>query len=446
MNAREIALKIIVEINEEGAFANIALDRNLAKYPLKDFRDRALVTDLVYGSIKYRKRLDWILDQFAKPKVCKMAPWIRNILRLGLYQIIFLDKVPISAAINESVKLAKKYGHRGTIKFVNGVLRNINRNLNKIVYPDFKENPVKYLSVYYSFPNWLVEKWVQNFGVENTQKLCEYFNNPSPLWIRTNTLKISRKALKENLLKENIIVRESERTPEGLQLIGNININNLESFKQGLFIVQDESSILVGHCLKPRSGQTIIDACSAPGGKTTHLAQLMDNEGRIIALDVHEHRLNLIKENSSRLGVDIISTIQGDARKLTEYLQEPVSGVLVDAPCSGLGVLGRRADARWVKTAADIEKLSEIQLEILQEAAKLVKKGGTLVYSTCTITKEENEDVIKEFLKNNPEFYLDKNLSSYLPYENEEGKEGYIKFLPFIHGIDGFFIARLKRM
>lgn len=445
MDARHLALKVLYQVNEEDAYANLALDQALAQFKLADPRDKGLATELVYGCVKYKGRLDWVINQFAKPKVQKMAPWIRNIIRLGLFQIMFLDKVPVSAAINESVKLAKKYGHPGTVKFVNGVLRNIVRKKEKIVFPDIMKDPIEHISIYYSFPMWLVERWVKDFGVENTIKLCVYFNNPSPLWVRTNTLRTSRAQLVGLLHNQGIHCRESEKVPEGIQILQSLDLGRLDLFKKGMFTVQDESSMLVGHVVKPQKEQIVLDVCSGPGGKTSHLAQLMEDSGKIFALDVHEHRLELIRQTCQRLGISIVETLLKDARFTTQIVKQLVDAVLVDAPCSGLGVLGRRPDARWRKKSEDIGQLKILQREILTEAAQLVKPGGTLVYSTCTITSEENNEVIQEFLAENKDFYLDKKLTEYLPFDLEEGQEGWVQFLPFKHQMDGFFIARMLR-
>jgi len=445
MQARHFALKVLYQINEEAAFANLALDKAFSEIRLADPRDKGLATELVYGCTKYRGRLDWIIDQFAKPKVKKMAPWVRNTLRLGLYQLMFLDKVPVSAAVNESVKLAKKYGHPGTVKFVNGVLRNIERNKEKIIYPDFNTNPIEHLSIVYSFPKWMAESWVKSFGPKKALELCRYFNIPSPLWIRTNTLQVSRSELIKKLAEEGIKAVESQRAPEGLRLLDNVDISKIKSFQAGFFTVQDESSMLVSHVLLPEPGQVVLDVCSGPGGKTSHLAQLMNNKGQILAFDIHEHRLQLIKDTCTRLGITNVKTGLKDARYLTQIIEDQVDAVLVDAPCSGLGVLGRRADARWRKSPEDTEVLQKVQKEILREVSQLVKPGGVLVYSTCTITSQENQDVLEDFLKNNKEFYLDCNLNKYLPYNTDEGTEGWIQFLPHIHQMDGFFIARLKK-
>lgn len=445
MNGREFALKVLFQVNEEGAYANIALDKAFADYTLHDSRDRGLATELVYGCVKYRGHLDWIINQFAKIKVKKMAPWIRNIIRLGLYQIIYLDKVPVSAAVNESVKLAKKYGHQGTVKFVNGILRNIERNKTNINYPSPKKAPLEYISIRYSFPNWMIKGWLKDYGFEDTIKMCQYFNEPAPLWIRTNTLKISRDELMAHLAAKDIQCVESLKSPDGIRIENNLEVAKITGFKEGFFTVQDESSMLVSQILDPQPGQTILDVCSGPGGKTSHLAQLMNNKGLIRAFDVHPHRLKLIEETCERLGITNVVTEVADARKLTTKVSAPVDGVLVDAPCSGLGVLGRRPDARWRKRQEDILDLQRIQKDILKETARLVKSGGTLVYSTCTITQEENQDVIESFLAQNSDFYLDNKIERFLPSQASGNSKGWIQFLPFKDQMDGFFIARLKR-
>ncbi|MFZ7103116.1 MAG: 16S rRNA (cytosine(967)-C(5))-methyltransferase RsmB [Peptococcaceae bacterium] len=445
MNARHFALKVLYQVNEEGAYANIALDKAFSEYSLDDLRDKGLATELVYGCVKYQGFLDWVINQFAKPQVEKMAPWIRNIIRLGLYQIIHLDKVPVSAAVNESVKLAKKYGHQGTVKFVNGILRNIARNKENLKYPSLEKEPGEHIRILYSFPGWLVGRWLQDYGLEDTVKMCAYFNEPSPLWIRTNTLKVSREELCVFLKARGITFAYSSKAPEGLKLLNTVEIGRIREFQEGLFTVQDESSMVVSHVVAPEEGQAFLDVCSGPGGKTSHLAQLMNNTGKILAFDVHQHRLELIQETCRRLGITNVITGLKDARYLAEIIAEPVDGALVDAPCSGLGVLGRRPDARWRKKPQDIIELQAMQKAILAETAKLVKPGGTLVYSTCTITKEENQDVVTEFLQKNGDFYPDDELRRFLPYPASDCREGWIQFLPFKHRTDGFFIARLKR-
>ena len=441
-NSRELALKILFQVNEEGSYANLALDKALFSCKDLDPRDRGLITEIVYGSVKYRGKLDYVLNQFAKTKVKKMDHWTRNNLRMALYQIMFLDKVPDSAAVDESVKLAKKYGRSD--KFVNAVLRNYLRGKDTMQWPDKTKQPVEYLCVEYSFPQWMVERFVRQYGMGDTEKLLQYYNQPAPLWIRTNTLKISREALKTQLEQEGIVVSESRYTPEGLQIHSAVNLHQLKAFQQGLFTVQDESSMLVALAAEPDKDMRILDVCSAPGGKSTHMAQLMKNTGSIYACDIHKHRLELIEENCKRLGITNIKTVEQDGTVLTRRWQEPFDVIVCDVPCSGLGVLGRRADARWSKESEDIAGLCGIQKRILEEAAQLVVPGGTLIYSTCTITPEENQDMVEQFLARHPEYEADETITDcWLNMDKETN--GYVQFLPFIDDMDGFFIARMVR-
>lgn len=441
-NSREIALKILYQIHEEGAYANLALDKALFSCQDLDPRDKGLITEIVYGSVKNRGKLDYVLNQFAKIKVKKMDRWTRNILRMALYQIMFLDKVPDSAAVDEAVKLSKRYGRSD--KFVNAVLRNYLRGQEQIVWPDREQDVIQYLAVQYSFPVWMVQRFVQQYGAEQAEQLCQWFNQPAALWIRTNTLMISRKVLKEQLEQKGIAVEESRYTPEGLKILSAVNLHQLEEFQQGLFTVQDESSMLVALAAEPMPGQRVLDVCSAPGGKATHMAQLMKDDGVICACDIHQHRLDLIRENCKRLGMESVACYLQDGTQLTKRWKTPFDVVLCDVPCSGLGVLGRRPDARWSKDAADIETLCRVQKQILEQAAQLVTPGGTLIYSTCTITPEENQQMVQQFLAQHPEFYLDETLPDCWLHV-EKGQEGYVQFLPFADQMDGFFIARMIR-
>jgi len=442
MNGREVALKILYQINEEGAYANLALDKALFSCNALDARDRSFITEIVYGSVKQRGQLDYILNQFAKVKVRKMDRWTRNILRMALYQIRHLDKVPDSAAVDEAVKLAKRYGRAD--KFVNAVLRNYLRGAADLRWPDRRRQSANYLAAVYSFPQWMAERFLTQFGLEQAEQLCQWFNQPSSLWVRTNTLKISRAALKTMLENQGLQVEESRYTPEGLRLSGAVQLHTLPAFQQGLCTVQDESSILVALAARPQPGQRVLDVCSAPGGKATHMAQLMQNQGEVLACDIHPHRLDLIRENCKRLGVTIVQPLLQDGTKMVERWRTPFDVVLCDVPCSGLGVLGRRPDARWSKQAEDIAALCEVQRQILDQAAQLVRPGGVLVYSTCTITPEENQQQLEAFLVAHPDFYLDTALPSYWPSVGK-GAAGFVQFLPMIDDTDGFFIARLMR-
>ncbi|NLI11258.1 MAG: 16S rRNA (cytosine(967)-C(5))-methyltransferase RsmB, partial [Peptococcaceae bacterium] len=330
---------------------------------------------------------------------------------------------------------------------VNGVLRNISRRKAGIAYPPLAENPARHITLKYSHPLWLVERWLEEFGAEDTISLCQANNKPAPNTVRANTLRVTRRELAESLQEEGLTVRETALAPEGLKIEGFFSVGSLASFKQGLFQVQDESSMLAGRALAPAPGSAVLDACGAPGGKTTHLAQLMGNRGEILAVDVHPHKLELIRENSDRLGIAIIKTMAGDARKLHEGFTNYADFVLVDAPCSGLGVLRRRPDARWRKEAGQIAELVVLQAEILDAAARCVKPCGVLVYSTCTITREENLGQVESFLSRHPDFKLD-DLTGLLPGEldyDSSLSRGYVQILPGWHEMDGFFIARMRK-
>jgi len=441
--ARELALEILYAVETKEAYANLELNFFLERYnPPRE--ERALAAELVYGVLRRRNTLDWIIRQYAQRSLEKMTPWIRNILRLSVYQLLYLNRIPVSAACNEGVNLAKKKGHLGVSKFVNGILRNIARNLDNVPWP---KDLALFISIKYSHPLWLVERWLNRLGKEETIRLCEVNNEPPPLSIRTNTWKTNRQELLEVLQQEGIRGEASTLIPEGIQIRGIFSLQNLPSYQAGLFQVQDESSMLAAYLLAPEPGETILDACSAPGGKTTHLAQMMGNRGKIIANDYHPHRVKLVEESCRRLGIEIVETRVGEAEKLAEFYQEKMDRVLVDAPCSGLGVLRRKPDARWKKKPEDLEELPKIQLAILESSAQCVKPGGNLVYSTCSIEPEENREIVTEFLARNKEFQLGE-VKNYLPQEfplKTSANPGYLQIYPQDYQTDGFFLSRLER-
>ena len=442
MNAREIALKIINEVNTNEAYANISLAREINKHTLSD-QDRRFVTELVYGTIKTGATLDWIISKYINRPLSKIAPIILDILRMGVYQIFFMSKVPDSAACNQSVEISKKYGHTGTIKFINAVLRNVVRMPEKAKYPTMEEDPIKHLALEYYHPEWLIKRWINRLGFEEVRKLCVFNNTTPPLSIRTNTLKNTRIELAEILTKEDFEFKNSKFTPEGIICTAHPAISNLKSLQNGLFQIQDESSMLVAHVVDPHPGEFIIDTCSAPGGKTTHLAALMKDNGKILATDIYDHKLLKINENAKRLGINIIETKLLDATKIGEMYKGTADRVLVDAPCSGLGVLRRKPDSRWRKSETLLQELPILQNAILTSAANAVKLGGTLVYSTCTTEIEENQNVVNNFLSSRTDFKLEK-ASEFLPMECSSSD--MLQLWPHIDGVDGFFIARMKRI
>ncbi|NLC38133.1 MAG: 16S rRNA (cytosine(967)-C(5))-methyltransferase RsmB [Clostridia bacterium] len=449
ISSRRAALEALLAITEGGAYSNMALKSQLTRGSWTD-QERSLLTELVYGTVRVMNTLDWSLGHFLKGTLADLPAPIRNVLRLGAYQILYLDKIPARAAVHESVELAKIYGHQGVASLVNGVLRTLIRRQEELKFPSLQADPVGHISLKYSHPRWLVEKWLWRFGAKDTIALCQYNNSPAPLSIRVNTLRISREELQDKLKEKGVLTRASRWVPEGLIIEKWQGLEGLAEFQEGLFLLQDESSILVSHALRPEEGSLVLDACAAPGTKTTHLAQLMKNRGKIIAFDLYPHKLALIQDNCRRLGVKIVETKCADARNAGEIIGEKVDFALVDAPCSGLGVLGRRADARWRKTPDQPAQLARIQLAILQGVASALKSGGILVYSTCSLAEEENEEVVKEFLAANDGFYLE-DLTGVLPcsWQREEDlqslRSGYWQILPQAHGIDGFFLARFRK-
>lgn len=444
--ARDSALHVLRAVEAEGAYANLAMNKILGEHRLSKL-DRAFATELGYGSIRTLNTLDWILSGFLKKPLSEQTVWTRNILRLAVYQIFYMDKVPAAAACNEAVEQTKRFGSAGEAKFVNGVLRNIIRSRERIKFPSLAEDPVDHIALKYSHPIWLVERWLKEFGLEDTIALCRADNAAPPNTVRVNTLRVDLPTLVEKLRDEGVSCVKTRYAPEGLEIKGFPTLNDLTSFREGLFVVQDESSMLVGHAVGPSPGMRVIDVCSAPGGKTTHLAQLMRDQGTIIASDIYPHKLRLVIENCQRLGIKCVQPEVRDARELSASYAEWVDCVLVDAPCSGLGVLRRRPDARWRKEPEQIPGLINLQEAILAEAARCVRLGGVLVYSTCSITDEENLGQVQKFLAGHPHFRLE-DLNGLLPAEladREALARGYVQLLPHLHGTDGFFIARMRR-
>ncbi|AYO30405.1 16S rRNA (cytosine(967)-C(5))-methyltransferase RsmB [Biomaibacter acetigenes] len=444
-NARELAIEILID-SQQGSYSNLALN----KYLTQDIPaiDRAFVTELVYGVLKYRMKLDYIISQFSKIELSKMSWPVLNTLRIGIYQLMFLDKVPVFAAVNESVNLAKKMENPGAARFVNAVLRNIVRNKNVITYPDPVRHPQEFLSIYYSFPKWMVERWIKLYGFDFTRDLCEAFNQKPRVCIRINTLKTNKEKLKSTLESEGVKVIPGVMFEEAFYIEDIPQLKQLKSFHDGLFQPQDESSMIAARALGVRSGDMVLDVAAAPGGKTTHIAQIMANKGSITAWDIHPHRVELIKETCRRLGTTIVDAQVRDSRLKDKDMHNKFDKVLVDAPCSGLGVIRRKPDIKWSKKPEDISVLTTEQQRILEVCSQYVKLNGILVYSTCSIEPEENQQIVEAFLENNGNFVYD-DMRPYLPEKLAmELKEpyGWIQLYPNIHKVDGFFVARLKRV
>lgn len=442
-NVREVALDVLLQVEKNQAYSNLLLNEMIKKSKLHE-KDIALLTEIIYGTIQRRDTLDFYLYPYTK-QAKKLQDWVKILLRMSVYQIVYLNKIPDHAVVHEAVKIGKKRGHRGIAGMVNGILRNLLRHELR----SFSEisDPLEQLAVKMSHPLWLVKRWVRQYGMEKAEKMCEQNLKPPHVTVRVNRMKASVEEVRQRLEEEGFSVRDGELSEDGL-VIEKGNVAQSQCFKQGFITIQDESSMLVARALNPACGSIVLDCCAAPGGKTTHLAERMGNEGKVIACDLHEHKIKLINENKQRLGLSIIETKVLDARKAREIFPENhFDYILVDAPCSGLGVIRRKPDLKWAKTEQDIAAIVKIQQEILASVAPLLKPNGMLVYSTCTIDRTENEEIIGQFLQNHP-FILDDKLQSRMPEKvKEKGRlqNGQLTILPHDFHTDGFYIAAMKK-
>ncbi|HET7579615.1 MAG TPA: 16S rRNA (cytosine(967)-C(5))-methyltransferase RsmB [Bacillales bacterium] len=439
--AREAALDLLVKIEKNEAYSNLLMNKAIEANHF-DPKDTALFTRLVYGTVQRRNTLDFYLDTFLKKSP---EQWVRVLLRLAVYQMAYLDRVPDRAVLHESVEIAKRRGHKGIAGLVNGVLRSIQRQ--GLPNPSDTENSLDQLAVETSHPAWLLEQWLSEYDRETVLNICEANNTLPSVTVRTNTVKITRDQLLEKLEDEGIEAVPGTLAPEAIRVEKGA-VQHTKCFQDGLFTIQDESSMLAAHALDVQEGMNVLDGCAAPGGKTTHIAQLMDNTGSVTALDLHKHKVKLIEQQANRLGLTNVTAEALDSRKAEErFPEEAFDRILVDAPCSGFGVIRRKPDIKWGKTSADIERLTMVQTDILEALAKLLKPGGKLVYSTCTIEKKENEGIVAAFLKRHPHFSLDQTLSNCLPESaaSHIKEEGQLQILPQDFGTDGFYIAKLQR-
>lgn len=411
VNTRELILGVLMEITEEGKYSHLVLGSVLEKYQYLDKRERAFLTRTVEGTIQHMLELDYIIDQFSKVKVKKMKPLIRNIFRMSVYQMKYMDSVPDAAACNEAVKLARKHGFSSLSGFVNGVLRNIGRNLEKITYPDRERFPVKHLSVCYSMPEWIVEQWMNDYGEHTTEQILAAFLQDAPITIRTNLDKITPQELKLRLEREGVTVESlDEKQYPGLfyafAISGFDYLKGLDSFREGLFYVQDVSSMMVAEWANVKRDSRCIDVCAAPGGKSIHLAEKLQGTGSVEARDLTEYKVGLIQENIARHQLSNIRAIQMDATVYDAASEKTADVLLADLPCSGLGILRKKADIKYRITKESEEELAGLQRKILDVVCHYVKPGGELLYSTCTLNCRENEENAEWFVKNHPEFSL----------------------------------------
>lgn len=440
MNSRELAFKTLYDIERNKNYSNISINKNFKNVNISD-QEKGLATELIYGIIENKYYLNYIIDKLSKIKSKKMSTYVKISLWLGIYQILFLDSIKDHAAVNESVNLIKKYDKKSS-GFVNAILRNVLRQKDSIM--EIKDKEIKdELSIKYSYNPWIVEKWIKDFGQEFTEDLLDANAEKPNLYIRTNTLKISRDELIDKLSKQGIKCTKVNGIDEAIMVQNLKNIEGNELFKLGYFTIQDISSMLVGKIANPEKDSKVLDICSAPGGKTTHVATIMENTGQVIARDVFDHKLKLIKSTVNRLGLTNVSIENRDALKLDDNSIDKFDYVLADVPCSGLGIIRRKPEIKF-KEASELSGLPDIQSKILNNASKYVKENGTLIYSTCTIHDEENIDVVEQFLKENKNFELVPIENINIDLDNQE--KGYIKIYPNIHGMDGFFIAKLKRI
>lgn len=438
-NVRDAALSILIAVDQHQAYSNLLLNQTINKYQLNP-KDRALLTELTYGTLQYKYTLDYYLEPYIRGKVDQ---WIRWLLRLSVYQMVYLSKIPEHAIVNEAVEIAKKRGHKGIASMVNGILRAILRMGTPSL--DAIKDPIERIAIETSHPRWIVEMLIDSYGFDTAVEMLKANNLPPKQTVRVNLLKLTVEEAILRLEQEGIHAEQSSMIPQCLILF-NGQAARTEAFNDGIITIQDESSMLPAIVLNPEPGEKVLDLCAAPGGKTTHMAEIMKNEGSILATDIHPQKLALIEENCERLGIDIIETAQIDGRKAAEQLkQEYFDAILVDAPCSGLGVIRRKPDIKYTKREEDINLLHEIQLELLKNAVPLLKPGGRLVYSTCTVSKKENEGTVEAFLSSHPEMKLVP--IQHLPkplLEKQQG--GMLQIFPQDFGSDGFFVAYFEKV
>lgn len=437
MKARQIALDVVNEVLFKGAYSNIALGSALNKSDLNP-KDRGLVTEIVYGTIRYKLTIDTLLKQIIDMEFKSIEPEVLNILRCAIYQMKYLDKVPEYAVVDESVEMAKDVSQSAS-KFVNGVLRNYIRTKDELV-THYKKREHK-LSVEYSFPRWMINLFVTQYGIDDAENIVEGLNEVPYVTVRVNEVKSTFDEAYEKLEEQGYDIEEGYVCPEAIVIKKGSNIEDNELFKQGIISVQDESAMIVAPLMDLKENNVAIDMCSAPGGKATHMGEIMNNTGEVLAFDIHEHKLKLINDNASRLGLTNVKAAIGNAEKINSSLVKLGDAVLIDVPCSGLGIIKKKPEIKWNKSKDELNGLQSVQRNIMDVASEYVKKDGVLIYSTCTLNKDENEKNIQWFLEKHKDFKLEKiylGNSENIIYSNE----GYVTILPNKY-MDGFFIAKL---
>ncbi len=448
------AWKILEQVEDSHTFADHALEQAFTKNPRWKPLDRAFLMELVLGTLRWRGRIDHAIRLASTYPGKKIQTSLLQLLRVGAYQILFLDRVPDSAAVNESVRLAKAIFKNARMNaFVNAVLRNIARKKDQESFPPFLSSPIPYLTHALSHPRWMVERWMKDWGPETTREICAANNLRPPFTVRANTLKISRETLRERLKAAGMDSLPTPFSPEGLILKKSPLLTEDALFQEGLYFVQDEASQMISHLLAPRPGERVLDACASPGGKITHLAQLMEGRGKMIALDLQDSKLKAIQENCRRLGITAVQTFQADASQPLPFSAPfAFDRILVDAPCTGLGILHRNPEIKWRRKPQDPLRYQGRQLAILENVSSRLKKEGILVYSTCTMTREENDSVVEAFLGRHKDFQLE-DVHSLFPdsWQPLIDSRGFLRTYPQKiiprdgYRLDGFFAARMKK-
>lgn len=443
-SVRHLAVEILDQVQKRKLFAEGLLDESLEDNNLSGTPDGRLLTHLAYGVLRLRGHLDWILAKLCRGNWEKTDESIKNILRVGLFQLKFSDRLPAFAVVDEAVKVAKNINPRAS-GLINAVLRNYLRQGSNIVFPSPTEHAAEFIAAFHSHPLWLVKNWIKNLGNYNAEFLCKADNEIPPLTLRVNTLKISRTELKEKLDSAGFDPRETQFSPAGLTLNAATQpIQKTGFFREGFLRLQDEASQLISYLINPPASASIMDVCAGTGGKTTHLAMLLKNSGRILATDYDLRKIEDLKKDALRLGITNIEALPEDlTNRLPEALLEKFDYVLVDAPCSGTGTLRRNPEIKWLTTAADIPGFTKVQDTILRNAALAVRRGGRLIYCTCSLLPQENENVVDNFLRTNPDFSVCPPSGS-IP-KHLIDSSGYFRTYPHLHGMDGFFAATLLR-
>ena len=443
--ARQIALRVLHAIDAQQAYTDVALRQMLGDSGLER-RDRAFATACVYGVVRWQGRIDWLLSQACKRPLDSLTPWIRNILRLGTFQCLWLDGVPDRAAVHTSVALARRFGHAGVAGLVNGVLRTVVRGHATFSLPDPEAQPITHLAAAYSHPQWLVERWLNRYGWARTRALCEQNNRPRDVTLRVNTLRTSAQGLALRLKREGLrAVRASGLLRDTLIVQGTDRLDSLPSYVDGLFQVQDEGALLAAPLCRAGPGHRVLDACAAPGGKTTHLAQLTFDKGRILACDLQPGRLRLLADNARRLGLDSITCVSSDGTAPAPWSGATFDRILVDAPCSGLGVLGRHPDIKWRRGPGDLRHMQATQLELLERQRPFLADDGLLVYSVCSNEPEETSEVVRIFRQRHPDLEIDP-VAGDLPDALQQSScpGGTLDLTPDQHATEGAYAARFR--